>query len=185
MGEVFGYARTSTNRQDYGLEDQVERLTAYGISEENIWSEQTSALGKRPQFEGLMRHLRSGDTLVITKLDRFARSLRDLISHRDQLDEKGVNLIILDMNLDSSTETGKLMLSVMGAINEFEVSILKSRQRIGIEKAKAEGKYKGRTPTARRLKEQIVQLSSEGLKPSQIASDLGIGVASVYRYRAT
>ena len=69
MGEIFGYARTSTNRQDYGLEDQVERLTAYGISQENIWSEQTSALGKRPQFEGLMPHLRSGDTLVITKLD--------------------------------------------------------------------------------------------------------------------
>ena len=92
-------------------------------------------------------------------------------------------MVILDLNLDSSTATGRLMISLLGSISEFEISLLKERQAIGIARAKKEGKYKGRGVTVGRRSAEIVELHQAGYKPSEIAKRLKIGVASVYRYR--
>ena len=178
----IGYARTSTNNQKYSLEDQVEKLTNSRC--EKIFSEEISSVsGSRPEFDTAIDFAREGDTLVVTTLSRFARSISDLWKHVEKLDSKGVSFQILDMNLDTSTPTGKLLLSMLGAVYQFEREILLERQKIGIEKAKREGKFKGRVPTARRKSADIQRLVQVGLKPKQIADELGIGIASVYRYR--
>ena len=177
----IGYARTSTAKQDYGLQGQVETLNEYGC--EKIYEEQVSSVASRPVFEECVDYCREGDTLVVTSLSRFARSIKDLWTHIELLEKKGVSLVILDMNLETNTPTGRLMISLIGSISQWEREILLERQRVGIAKAKSEGKYRGRADTARRQKKLIMQLHSGGLKPSEIAKEVGCGVASVYRYR--
>ena len=178
----IGYARTSTSNQKYSLENQIDKLTKNGC--EKIFSEEISSLSaKRPAFNSAIEFARDGDILVVTTLSRFARSISDLWKHVEELDEKGVSFQILDMNLDTSTPTRKLMLTLLGGVYQFEREILLERQKIGIEKAQREGKFKGRVPTAKRKTDEIKTLIAEGLKPHQIAAQLNIGVASVYRYR--
>lgn len=176
----IGYARQSTTHQKSGLEHQLEELKKNGC--EKIFSEEISSVAsKRPEFENAIEFCREGDTLVVTKLSRFARSVTDLWKNVEKLKCKGVHFKILDMNVDSSTPTGKLLLSMLGAVYEFEREILHERQMVGIQKNKH--KFKGRVPTSQRKSADIQRLHQEGLKPSQIARELGIGVASVYRYR--
>ena len=177
----IGYARTSTAKQDYGLQGQVETLNEYGC--EKIYEEQVSSVASRPVFEECVDYCREGDTLVVTSLSRFARSIKDLWTHIELLEKKGVSLVILDMNLETNTPTGRLMISLIGSISQWEREILLERQRVGIAKAKSEGKYRGRADTARRQKKLIMQLHSDGMKPAEIAKEVGCGVASVYRYR--
>ena len=177
----IGYARTSTTHQQFGLEDQIQKLEQIGC--ERIFSEQVSSLGARAEFQKAVEFAREGDSFVVTTLSRFARSITDLWKQVEFLSSKGVTLQILDMNLDTSTSTGKLLLSMLGAVYQFEREILLERQMIGIEKAKRAGKFKGRVPTAKRKTAEIQQLTEQGLKPQQIADKLKIGIASVYRYR--
>ena len=178
----IGYARQSTVNQKNGLEHQLALLDKAGC--EKIFSEEVSSVAKRPQFDAAIDHSREGDVFIVSTLSRFARSISDLWKNVEKLESKGVSFKILDMNLDTSTPTGKLLLSMLGAVYQFERELLLERQAIGIAKAKAQGKFKGRVPTAKRKAAQIQSLHKEGMKPSQIAAELGIGVASVYRYRA-
>ena len=97
--------------------------------------------------------------------------------------KKKVELKILDLNLDTATPTGRLMLSMMGALAQFEREILLERQSEGILRAKAEGKFKGRKPTAREKQPEIQRMRAEGVKPDVIAAELGISRMSVYRYQ--
>ena len=146
---LIGYARTSTSNQKYSLEDQIEKLTSKGC--EKIFSEEISSVSSnRPEFEKSLEFAREGDTLVVTTLSRFARSISDLWKNVEKLDAKGVAFQILDMNLDTSTPTGKLLLTMLGAVYQFEREILLERQLVGIAKAKREGKFKGRVPTAKK-----------------------------------
>ena len=177
----IGYARTSTVEQNYSLEDQIERLQQQGC--EKIFSEKVSSVQSRPEFNRCIEFAREGDVVVITKLDRFARSITDLWKHITTLEEKGADLHILDLNLDTSTPTGRLQITLLGGIAQWEREMMLERQAIGIAKAKEDGKYKGRVPTARKLSKRIRELHLDGMKPSQIAKELNIGVASVYRYR--
>ncbi len=121
---------------------------------------------------------------MVTKLDRLARSVADLVRIAERLTKKGVGLRILGMGVDTTTPTGRLMLNVIGSVAQFEREVMLERQREGIAKAKGEGKYKGRAPTARRQADDIVKLAGEGLTREGIAARLGIGVASVYRILA-
>jgi len=178
----IGYARTSTVEQKYGLNHQ-ETILIDTVGCNKVFKEQVSSVGKRPEFEKAIEFAREGDVFVVTKLDRFARSITDLWKNVEQLKAKGVELMIVDMNLDTSTPTGKLLLSLMGSIVEFEREILLERQRIGIAKAKSEGKYKGRKPKARNQAKEIQKLSAEGKRPKAIAEALGLSIPSVYRYR--
>jgi DNA invertase Pin-like site-specific DNA recombinase len=124
---------------------------------------------------------RSGDSLVVTKICRLARSVADLVAIIDRLEKKGVSLRILSMGIDTATPTGRLMLNLLGSISQFEREVMLERQREGVAKAKAEGKYKGGKPTARAKSYQILELDRQGLTRDEIATQLGIGVASVYR----
>lgn len=178
----IGYARTSTIEQEYSLDNQRTTLIDT-VGCDKVFEEQVSSVGKRPEFEKAIEFAREGDVFVVTKLDRFARSITDLWANVEKLKAKGVELMIVDMNLDTSTPTGKLMLSLMGSFAEFEREILLERQRVGIAKAKAEGKYKGRAPKARKQKFDIQRMTAEGKKPKAIAEALGISVPSVYKYR--
>ena len=176
---LIGYARTSTVEQEAGLEAQLRDLKANGCEE--IFSEQVSSVQRRDELEKALRFIRKGDTLVVTRLDRLARSVMDLLTIQKRLDEKDAHLSILNMNLDTTTPTGRLMLTLIGSIAQFEREIMLERQREGIAKAKAEGKYRGRAATARAKADHVFALKREGKGPSEIAALTGIGRASVYR----
>ncbi len=175
-----GYARTSTVDQVAGYEAQVVALEKAGA--EKLFKEQVSAVARhRPELEAAVDFCREGDLMVVTKLDRLARSVAHLVEVTKALDAKGAHLRILDMGMDTSTSTGRLMLNVLGSVAQFEREVMLERQREGIAKAKAEGRYKGRAPTARRQAKEIVALKAEGLKAEDIAEQLGVGRSSVFR----
>jgi len=176
---LIGYGRTSTTEQDAGLEAQQRDLAAAGC--EKVFTEQVSSVAQRDQLDAAIDYLRDGDTLVVTKLDRLARSMRDLIAIKDRIEAKGAALRILAMNLDTSTATGKLMLNVLGSVAEFEREMMLERQREGIAKAKAEGKYRGRAPTAMAKAGEVEARLAAGESPTVVAKKLGIGRSSVYR----
>jgi DNA invertase Pin-like site-specific DNA recombinase len=179
---LIGYARTSTTEQIAGLEAQERELKAAGV--EKLFREQTSSVGERKQLEVALDFAREGDTLVVAKLDRLARSVVHLLELVERLKAKGVALRILNMGIDTSTPTGRLLLQMVGAVAEFERAMMLERQREGIAKAKSEGRYKGRAPTARAKADEIRKLDADGLTRQAIADQLGIGVASVYRVLA-
>lgn len=179
---LVGYARTSTVEQGAGLEAQERDLGAAGC--EKVFSERVSSVGRRERLEALLDFVREGDVVVCTKLDRLARSTTDLLSIVGRLEAKKVALRVLSMggaDLDTRTPTGRLMLTMLGAVAEFERALMLERQREGIAKAKAEGAYKGRVPTAQRQRDQVRTLRAQGIKPNEIAERLGMSRASVYR----
>lgn len=177
----IGYARTSTLDQKAGLEAQERELTQAGC--ERLFIEQVSSVDvvARVKLAEVLDFVREGDVLVVTKLDRLARSVAHLLEVLKGLNDKGASLSILNLGIDTATPTGKLMLTILGSIAEFERGIMLERQREGIAKAKADGKYKGRKPTAQAKSEDVLRLHSEGIGASEIAKRTGIGRASVYR----
>lgn len=178
---IIGYARTSTFDQVAGLEVQREELLAAKC--EKVFEEQVSSVdvaGRKKLAEAL-DFVREGDTLIVTRLDRLARSVPHLLEILATLSDKGASLRILAMGIDTATPTGKLMLTVLGGIAEFEREIMLERQREGIAKAKAAGKYKGRKPTARAKSDEVIHLTKAGVGPSEVAKQVGISRASVYR----
>lgn len=175
----IGYARTSTVEQIAGLEAQERDLKKAGV--EKIFKEQVSSVAPRVQLEAMIDFAREGDTVTVTKLDRLARSVRDLMTIVDRLKAKGVALRILSMNMDTASPTGQLMLTILAGVAQFERELMLERQREGIAKAKAEKKYKGRAPTARDKAAEIKTLLDQRLGPKEIAKRLGISRSSVYR----
>jgi DNA invertase Pin-like site-specific DNA recombinase len=179
-GAVIGYARTSTAEQRAGLEAQIEELKAAGCRK--VFSEQVSSVdAARPQLRAALDYLREGDTFVVTRPDRLARSTIDLLNIVDGLTKRGVSVRIESMSLDTSKATGRLILTVMGGIAEFERSLMLERQRAGIARAKAEGKYRGRAPTARAKSAEILALKAEGHGVAEIVRRTGVSRASAYR----
>jgi DNA invertase Pin-like site-specific DNA recombinase len=174
-----GYGRTSTLEQQAGLDAQIRDLKGAGC--EKIFSEQVSAVGERPQLEAALDFIREGDTLICTRLDRLARSTHHLLEIAERVKAKGADLCILGLGADTSTATGRLMFTVIGAVATFERELMLERQREGVARAKAQGKYKGRKPTARARAAEIAMLKAGGVRPVEIARRLGIGRASVYR----
>lgn len=178
---LIGYARTSTLDQTAGLDAQQRDLAAAGC--ERTYVEQVSSVdvAERQELARALDNLRSGDALVITKLDRLARSMAHLMDVLKVIEGKGASLRILSMSLDTGTPTGRLMLNVLGSVAQFEREIMLERQREGIAKAKAAGKYKGRAPTALKQADRVKELAAGGTSLSEIARRLGIGKASVHR----
>jgi DNA invertase Pin-like site-specific DNA recombinase len=175
----IGYARTSTVEQEAGFEAQLRDLNAIGC--EKVFKEQVSSVARRDQLEAAIDYLRDGDTLVVAKLDRLARSTRHLGEIMETLTDKKAHLKIMDLGIDTGTATGELVVNVISSIAQFERKMMLERQREGIAKAKSEGKYKGRKPTARAKSDEVFQLKSEGMSAINIAKELNIGRASVYR----
>ncbi len=175
----IGYARTSTVEQEAGLNAQLRDLEAHGCSE--IFSEKVSSVQKRGELERLLKFIRKDDCLVVTKLDRLARSIPDLVKIIEAVEVKKASLKILDLNLDTSSPTGKLLLNLIGSIAQFEREIMLQRQKEGISVAKAAGKYRGRAPTALAQSKEVLELHEVGTPAKDIAKALSISLASTYR----
>ena len=187
MGELIGYGRVSSRSQS--LDIQISALTNAGVTSEHLYLEKASGRKRedRAALEDLIsRGIRKGDTVVCTRLDRLARSTRDLLQIAETLDQKGVGLKVLEQPIDTTTPTGKLFFTMLGAFGEFEASIRAERQREGIDAALAKGAdspFKGRPPTIDRI--AVRQLHDDGMPPTTIANKLGIARSSVYRYLQT
>lgn len=174
---TIGYARVSTEDQDTSI--QVAALRAAGCA--TIRTEKasgTSMLG-RSELATILDFLRPGDVLMVTRIDRLARSIADLQAIVQAVREKGAALACTEQPIDTSTAAGKAFLDMLGVFAEFETNLRKERQAEGIAKAKAAGVYKGRKPEIDRV--AILKLKAEGLGATAIAKRLGIGRASVYR----
>ncbi len=184
-GQLVGYARTSTTEQEAGLEAQLRDLHAAGCTK--IFKEQASSVSDRAQLERALDYLRGGDTLVVCKVDRLARTtvgLWDIVTRLEAGEDGGAGLRVLNLGgetVDTKSATGKLILTIFAGFAQFEREMMLERQREGIAKAKAEGRYMGRKPTARAKAEDAVRLFKAGRTVSQVAKELGIGRGSVYR----
>jgi DNA invertase Pin-like site-specific DNA recombinase len=179
---LVGYARVSTADQIAGMEAQERQLAASGCTK--VFSERVSSVAQRDQLESALDFVREGDALIALRMDRLARSTTDLLAIIAKLEGKGVALRILDFGgqaVDTQSPSGKLIVTMFGAVAQFERELLLQRQREGIAKAQAEGKYRGRAPTARRLAPQVLELRSTGLGACAIAAKLGVSRSSVYR----
>ena len=175
---LVGYGRVSSSGQS--LDIQLEALAAAGC--EKVFAEKMSGRSTtdREQLAMALDFVREGDTLVVTRLDRLARSVGDLHRIIEKLTSKGVAFRCLNQSgVDTDTSTGRLMLAVLGAVAAFENDIRRERQMEGVEKAKAAGKYKGRPASIDPAK--VKALHQTGMGAAQIAREMNIGRASVYR----
>ncbi|MBY6265101.1 recombinase family protein [Azospirillum sp. 412522] len=174
---VYGYARVSTTDQNLTVQEEALRAAGCDV----IRTEKVSGTTRngRAELETLLQFLRPGDTLMVTRVDRLARSIADLQDIVRELEAKGVALKATEQPIDTGTAAGKAFLGMLGVFAEFETNIRKERQLEGIAKAKAEGVYKGRKPSINTA--ELMALKAEGLGATEIAKRLGIGRASVYR----
>lgn len=178
---LIGYARVSSSGQS--LDIQLEALEAAGC--EKVFAEKVSGRSTkdRAQLAHALDFVREGDSLVATRLDRLARSVGDLHRIVEKLTEKKVGFRCLNQSgVDTDSSTGKLMLAILGAVAQFENDIRRERQLEGIEKAKAQGRYKGRPATIDPAR--VKELRQNGLGAAQIAREMKIGRATVYRLLA-
>ena len=177
-GVLVEYARVSSLDQDHTL--QKIRLEELGC--EKILSEKQSGTTKknRTVLSDCLDYMREGDTLFITKIDRLTRSARDLHSIVHDLESSNINLMVLDQSIDTRTPAAKAFLGMLATFAEFKTNIIKERQLEGIAKAKAEGKFKGRKPTAQAKKAEMIVLLKKGMSKPKIAKEVGVSVASVY-----
>ena len=176
-----GYARVSTYGQK--LDVQLERLESYGC--EKLFQEKMSGkeVNDRKQLQAALEFVREGDCFVVTKLDRLARSVQDLVSITQSLENSGVDLIVLDQSIDTSTPTGRLMFHMLAAIGEFERELIQERAQEGREKARQAGIRFGRPPKLTEL--QLAQLREEfhasDTVKSELANRYGLSKSSLYR----
>jgi DNA invertase Pin-like site-specific DNA recombinase len=184
-GLLVGYARTSTAEQEAGLLAQLRDLEEAGCTK--IFQEQVSSMGERAELERALDYVRGSDTLVVTKVDRLARStvgLLEIVKRLQAVEDGGAGLRVLNLGgetVDTKSATGKPILTIFAGFAQFEREMMLERQREGIAKAKAENRYLGRRPSARLKADEAVKLFSEGRTVTQIANALGIGRGSVYR----
>jgi len=177
MSTIIGYARVSTDDQNCEIQEATLRAAGCTI----IRSEQRSGttVEGRAELDTILSFIRSGDTLMVTRIDRLARSVADLEKIVAMLKERGAFLRATEQPIDTSTPAGVAFLQMLGVFAQFETAIRKERQMEGIAKAKAAGVYKGRKPSVDIT--AINALRAEGVGATEIAKRLGIGRASVYR----
>ena len=179
----FGYARVSTTDQDLTI--QRDALVKAGVPEPLIFAEQVSGTSTkgRDELSRVLAILGKGDSLVVTRLDRLGRSMRDLANIAHELDQKGAHLRVIEQSVDTSTTAGRAFFGMLAVFAEFETGVRRERQLEGIEKAKAEGgKYIGRKPSVDRAK--VLELKSIGMGPTAIARQLGCDPSTVHRLLA-
>jgi DNA invertase Pin-like site-specific DNA recombinase len=174
---TYGYARVSATDQDLSI--QTAALKAAGCAVIRAEKASGTTRNGRSELETLIQFLRPGDILLVTRIDRLARSLRDLQNMVHELREKGVHLKATEQPIDTTTAAGKAFLDMLGVFAEFETNLRRERQLEGIGAAKARGVYKGRKPSISAA--EVRRLAQEGLGPTAIAKRLSIGRASVYR----
>jgi DNA invertase Pin-like site-specific DNA recombinase len=172
---IYGYARVSSADQDYSLQEQALRTAGCEI----IRAEKVPGTG-RTELELLLEFLRKGDTLVVTRVDRLARSIKDLQDIVYALKERGVTLRATEQPIDTQTAAGKAFLDMLGVFAEFETNLRRERQMEGIAAAKARGVYQGRKPSVDSQAIKVLR-DQQKLGATEIARQLGVSRASVYR----
>lgn len=181
---LVGYARVSS--VDQNLDRQLERLRSENV--EKLFMDKASGKDTgRPEFQAMMNYLRDGDVLLVCSMDRLARNLFDLLDVTKQLQNKGVTIRFLKENIELSptgetSAISKLLLAMMGAVAEFERSLIRERQREGIALAKARGAYLGRKPLDPNTITEAKRQVALGIPKSKVARDLKISRTSLYRY---
>jgi len=180
----IGYARVSSTGQP--LDVQLDKLRAYGCDKNDgvVFQEKKSGskAENREELTACLKHLREGDSLVITKLDRLARSTFDLTNIANDLEERGIDLVVLDQSIDTSTPTGKLLFNMLGSIAEFENAIRKERQTDGIAKAKELGvKFGAKAKLTPAELEEMKSQRSQGVKVKDLMAQYNISKATFYR----
>jgi len=175
---TFAYCRVSTLDQDTTIQEEALHKAYPDAVVRTEKASGTTTTG-RPVLELILDMVQQGDKVVVWKLDRLARNMNDLTNIVQTLEERGASLEILDQRIDTSTASGKAFLQMLGVFAEFETNLRKERQLVGIEKAKKEGKYRGKQATIDT--ETVKRLKADGMGATAIARELGIGRASVYR----
>ena len=180
---LLGYARVSTKDQKLTLQKDALRL--HGC--EKIYTDKVSGVkSERPGLERLLKNAREGDTIVVWKLDRLGRSLKHLVELAEQLSQRGIGLKSLNDPIDTSTAQGKLVFNIFAALAEFERGIISERTNAGLSAARARGRLGGRKPglseDAQRKARVAESLYKEGMPVNQIAEDLNISKATLYKY---
>ena len=175
----YGYARVSTLDQS----TSIQRETLEAAKCDRIFEENASGTTRegRSELSLVLEVLREGDTLVVTRIDRLARSLKDLQDIVHDLKSRGIHLEATEQPVDTKTAAGKAFLDMLGVFAEFETNLRKERQLEGIAKAKAKGVYKGRAPLSDEKKAKVKRMYSDGIKPAQIVRETGIGKTSVFK----
>lgn len=181
MGELVAYIRVSSVGQN--LDVQREKAVAAGVAPENIFEEKKSGTNtNRPALKEALRFVRKGDTFIVSRIDRLARSTVDLLNIVNELQAKGVFLHVLDQSLDTSTPAGRAMLQMLAVFAEFEAAIRAERQVDGIASAKGKGVKFGRKLLLTDAKiSEIVQMRRDGLMIKDIIAKTGLKKATVYK----
>ena len=178
---LVGYARVSTQEQDLSL--QLDALQAAGC--DKVFTEKASGAQRdRPQLQAALEYMRDKDTLVVWKLDRLARSLKQLIETMEELGERGIGLRSLTESLDTTTSGGKLVFHLFAALAEFERSVIRERTRSGLQAARRRGRLGGRPPalTSQDLTEAKALLRDPEITVEQVAKRLGVAPSTLYRH---
>lgn len=175
----LGYARVSTEAQN--LSRQIDALNAYGVDE--LYTEKmTGTKANRPELDKVRLRMRAGDIVVVESLSRLGRSTRDLLNLLDEFDQKGVQLVSLKESIDTATPTGKLLVTVLSAISQFERDLIVQRTEEGLKAARARGRKGGRPKTEEKVLQKAVKLYQTNLYTAKEAAQIcGISVATLYR----
>ncbi|WP_122865679.1 recombinase family protein [Listeria kieliensis] len=181
MGIIYGYVRVSTDEQKVFL--QEDALKKYGC-DVIVVEKESGRKEKRKALSNLMRRIKPGDTLVIWKLDRLARTTKQLITLSSKLQEKQVTLVSLQENLNTDTPLGRFYFTIIAAISEMEVEMIRERTRAGIASAKRRGKTLGRPNISPKLVRKIQLLSKQGHSVIEIARRCEVSRNTVYKYMA-
>lgn len=178
MPETLGYARVSTSEQD--IAGQLMRLADAGATR-SYQDVVSGRVLKRPGLAALLDYARAGDTLMVVRLDRLGRSLRELLLIMDDLKERGVALVSLEERIDTSSAAGELVFHVFGAIAQFERRLIAERTKDGLRAARAEGRKPGRPMLDREKLDAALTLVRSGLSPTRAARQVGLGRSTLYR----
>ena len=178
----YGYARVSTDEQN--VQQQVDHLVKrYGIEPEHVYYDVfTGTTLDRPQFNKLIQRLNHGDVLHVYHVSRLGRKTTEVLTLVEDLQARGVGIVVEQLDsMDITKGAGKLVFTMLAGLEEMERTDMLERQRIGIERAKAEGKYTGRKPVDPEVIDTAVLLRSQGLSVAKTAKQLGIGESTLYR----
>lgn len=183
-GQLLGYARVSTTDQDLSV--QLEQLVAAGVDDRNIFAEKKSgsSIDGRTELARLLSYARTGDTIIVARFDRFARSMRDFSNIVVDLQQRGIGFRALHPNIDTTGIYGEFTANLLMAVAQLELGLRKERQREGINRAKAEGRYKA--PTRKRFAEKMdharkIKKENPDMGASAIAKIVKCSRDTVYR----